>query len=116
GTPVVVVALSIASFTYGGLLGAFALGLGWRRANQRDAITGMAVGITVMTFVVFSRQLIAAYPSLADTLGPVSGIAWPWYVLIGTSITFVTGMLSSLSHPSPAPSSASLTTSSREGA
>lgn len=116
GTPVVVVALSIASFTYGGLLGAFALGLGWRRANQRDAITGMAVGISVMTFVVFARQLIAAYPSLANALGPVSGIAWPWYVLIGTSITFATGMLSSLTHPAPAPLAASITTAPRERA
>lgn len=113
GTPVVVVALSIASFTYGGLLGAFALGLGWPRAVQRDAITGMAVGITVMTFVVFARQLVAAYPSLAGTLGPVSGIAWPWYVLIGTSITFLTGMLSSLTHPAPASLRAA---AAREGA
>src|SRR3954447_13426059 len=35
-TPVVVVALSIASFTYGALLGGFFLGMLWRRANQRD--------------------------------------------------------------------------------
>jgi solute:Na+ symporter, SSS family len=116
GTPVVVVALSIASFTYGGLLGAFALGLGWRRAVQRDAITGMVVGISVMTFVVFARQLIAAYPSLADTLGPVSRIAWPWYVLIGTTITFLTGMLSSFTHPAPAPVASSAAAAAREGA
>jgi SSS family transporter len=101
GTPVVVVALSVASFTYGGLLGAFALGIGWRRANQRDAITGMAVGIATMTFVVFAKQLSAAYPSLAESLGPLARIAWPWYVLIGTSLTFLTGMLSSLTHPAP---------------
>ena len=35
GTPVVVLALSIASFTYGGLLGGFFLGIFWRRAMQR---------------------------------------------------------------------------------
>lgn len=107
GTPVVVVALSIASFTYGGLLGAFALGLGWPRANQRDAITGMAVGILSMTFVVFAKQLSAAYPSLAESLGPLGAIAWPWYVLIGTTITFITGMLSSLTHPAVRPPSMS---------
>ena len=33
-TPVVVVALSIASFTYGGLLGGFFLAIFWRRARQ----------------------------------------------------------------------------------
>jgi Na+/proline symporter len=99
GTPVVVVALAVASFTYGGLLGAFALGILWARANQRDALTGMALGITVMTFVVFAKQLVAAFPSVAGTLGPIAQIAWPWYVLIGTIITFTVGVLSSFSHP-----------------
>jgi SSS family solute:Na+ symporter len=100
-TPVVVVALSIASFTYGGLLGGFFLGLFWPRATQRDAIIGMSIGILTMTFVVFARQLSAAFPALADPLQPFIGIAWPWYVLIGTSITLATGILSSLTHPAP---------------
>jgi Na+/proline symporter len=99
GTPVVVIALSIASFTYGGLLGAFFLGVLWRRAIQRDAILGMAVGIAVMTFIVFARQISAAVPPLAPLLEGVAGIAWPWYVLIGTSITFLVGLLSSFTHP-----------------
>jgi SSS family transporter len=103
-TPVVVVALGIASFTYGGLLGGFALGIFWRRAVQRDAIIGMSVAIAVMAFVVFARPIAAAYPSLATTLGPFARIAWPWYVLIGTTITLVVGILSSLTHPEPAPS------------
>jgi len=98
---VVVVALSIASFTYGGLLGAFFLAILWPRAIQRDALTGMAVGIAVMSAIVFARQLSAAYPGLADTLGPVARIAWPWYVLIGTSITMGVGVLSSLTHTAP---------------
>jgi solute:Na+ symporter, SSS family len=98
GTPVVVVALSIASFTYGGLLGGFFLGMFWRRAEQRDAIVGMAVGIATMTVVVFARQLSESYPALAGALGPVARIAWPWYVLIGTSITLAVGILSSYTH------------------
>ncbi|HJU66909.1 MAG TPA: sodium:solute symporter [Gemmatimonadaceae bacterium] len=102
GTPVVVVALSVASFTYGGLLGGFFLGMLWRRAIQRDAILGMAVGIAAMTLVVFARPLSAAYPGVADTLAPLGRIAWPWYVLIGTTITMVTGILSSFTHPMPA--------------
>ena len=101
GTPVVVVALSIASFTYGGLLGGFSLALFWPRAIQRDAIIGMSIGIAAMTFVVFARQLSAAYPGLAESLGPLARIAWPWYVLIGTTITFMIGILSSLTHPMP---------------
>lgn len=102
GTPVVTVALSIASFTYGGLLGGFFLGMLWRRAVQRDAILGMAVGILCMTFVVFARPLAGMVPSLGDALGPLSRIAWPWYVLIGTTITMITGILSSFTHPEPA--------------
>ena len=92
GTPVVVVALAIASFTYGALLGGFALGMVWARAQQRDAITGMAVGIAVMTVVVSAKQLSAWWPALA----PIGAIAWPWYVLIGTIVTVGVGMLTSL--------------------
>jgi Na+/proline symporter len=84
GTPVVIIALSIASFTYGGLLGGFFLALFWRRATQVDAILGMTVGILVMIAVV-----------------RFSGVAWPWFVLIGTSVTLVIGVLSSLSRPAP---------------
>jgi hypothetical protein len=28
-------------------------------------------------------------------------VAWPWYVLIGTTITFLVGMISSFTHPAP---------------
>ena len=100
-TPVVVVALGIASFTYGGLLGGFFLGVFWDRANQRDAITGMSVGIAAMSFVVFARPLGAWIPALAEPLAPFASIAWPWYVLIGTTITMVTGILSSFTHAAP---------------
>jgi SSS family solute:Na+ symporter len=101
-TPVVVVALGIASFTYGGLLGGFFLGIFWRRAIQRDAILGMSVAITVMAFIVFAGPIAAAWPSLAGTLAPFGRIAWPWYVLIGTAITLLVGILSSYFHPMPA--------------
>lgn len=101
GTPVVTVALSIASFTYGGLLGGFFLGMLWRRAIQRDAILGMATGILCMTFVVFARPLAGLLPSLAGILDPLATIAWPWYVLIGTSITLAVGIVSSFTHPAP---------------
>jgi Na+/proline symporter len=99
GTPAVVVALGIASFTYGALLGGFFLGLFVHRARQRDALTGMSVAIVVMALIVFARQFIAVVPSLAGPLGPLTGIAWPWYVLIGTVITVGVGSLSSLFGP-----------------
>ncbi len=96
GTPVVVVALGIASFTYGGLLGVFFLGNFWPRARQRDAILGLSIGILTMSFVVFAGRFIARFPGLEPALGPFARIAWPWYVLIGTSITMLVGIVSSL--------------------
>jgi len=101
-TPVVIVALGIASFTYGGLLGGFFLGIFWSRAIQRDAILGMSVAIFIMAFIVFAGPIAHAYPSLAGTLAPFGRIAWPWYVLIGTLITLAVGILSSFTHPAPA--------------
>jgi len=98
GTPAVVVALGIASFTYGGLLGGFFLGIFWSRARERDAIIGMSVGIFAMALVVFAAPIVREWPALAPALGFAAGIAWPWYVLIGTAITFVVGALVSFTH------------------
>ncbi|MGH7679307.1 MAG: sodium:solute symporter [Gemmatimonadaceae bacterium] len=99
-TPVVVIALSIASFTYGALLGGFFLAIFWKRARQRDAILGMSVGIAAMAMIVFARQLSGALSFLQAlaTCGPSGNancIAWPWYVLIGTTITLTVGIVSS---------------------
>ena len=96
-TPVVVIALSIASFTYGALLGGFFLGIFWKRARQRDAIVGMSMGILVMALIVFARQLKGIIPWL-EQLAPANApnaIAWPWYVLIGTTVTVTVGIASS---------------------
>jgi SSS family solute:Na+ symporter len=102
GTPVVVIALSIASFTYGALLGGFFLGMLWPRAIQRDAITGMAVGIVAMSFVVFAKPMLSIFPGMTGLLTTLSHISFPWYVLIGTSFTVGIGILSSFTHAQPA--------------
>lgn len=80
GTSAVEVALGIASLVYGGLLGAFALGVFTRRPGQLAAIIGVAVGIGTVTF-------------FRDAM------AWPWYVLVGSTVTFVTGSLVGLLEP-----------------
>jgi hypothetical protein len=100
-TPVVVLALSIASVTYGALLGTYILAGRWPRALGRDVVLATGVTLGVMLVVIFARPL-SATPSLA-WLEPVSRIAWPWYVPIGTSITLLVAMLSSLTHPPPEP-------------
>jgi solute:Na+ symporter, SSS family len=96
-TPVVTVALSIASFTYGGLLGAFALALLWPRAIQRDALAGMLGGMLLTALVVFAKPLAQYLPILHYA----AGIAWPWFVLIGTGFTFAIGFSLSWLHESP---------------
>lgn len=76
GTTAVEVALGIASVVYGGLIGAFALGVMSRRADERSAILGIALGIgAVMTI----------WLTIPDR------VAWPWFALIGTAVTFLVG-------------------------
>ncbi|HEX6250707.1 MAG TPA: sodium:solute symporter [Gemmatimonadaceae bacterium] len=108
GTPVVILALSIASFTYGAMLGPFFLGILWRRAVQRDAITGMVTGLVVMSLVVFARNLRPLAPAFDAQLAVLGSIAWPWYVLIGTTVTVVVGVLSSFTHGAPQASEGTL--------
>lgn len=85
GTTIVVVALQIASFTYGGLLGGFLLGLIAKDADERDAITGMAATMILMT-ALWAAQRFGAMPQRIDTL---------WFALIGSVLTVLIGMTSS---------------------
>jgi SSS family solute:Na+ symporter len=71
--------LSIASVLYGSLLGVFLLGVLTRRVGENAAICGMTAGLLVMLYVKFRTP-----------------IAFTWYVLIGTSATFLVGLTASL--------------------
>ncbi len=66
-------ALGVAAVVYGGLLGAFALGVLTRSPGQRSAIVGIALGI-------------------ASALAISGKIAWLWYVPVGTAVTLVSGI------------------------
>lgn len=90
-TPVVVLALSIASVTYGALLGAYLLAGLDTRVTGRDVITAAIVTVTIMMVTIFSGRLVAAG---ATWLEPLAAIAWPWYVPMGT-LLMVTVALSS---------------------
>lgn len=83
-TPVVVLALSIASLTYGGLLGTYLLGGFWPRARERDVIAAIVACIIVMTPVV-----------LGWPVRLLPGLAWPWYVPLGTAVTMAVGVVAS---------------------
>jgi SSS family solute:Na+ symporter len=76
---VVEVGLQIASVAYGALLGVFLLGVLTKRANQCGAIVGMGAGLAIELYL---------------WLG--SSVAWTWWVVIGTSVTFATGYAASV--------------------
>lgn len=93
-TPVVVLALSIASVTGGALLGTYVLAGRWPRATGRDAIGALTLTVVLMLVVIFAKRL-ATTDSLA-WLAPVGRLAWPWYVPLGTLITILGGITLSL--------------------
>ncbi|HVM42443.1 MAG TPA: sodium:solute symporter [Gemmatimonadales bacterium] len=96
--PVVVVALSIASLTYGPLLGAFVLAR-FRRVGERDVVLALVAASVVMAVVVFAGPLAAWLGRPAMLVG-MSRLAWPWYVPLGTTLTVGIGLGASL-RPAP---------------
>ncbi|MFZ1080447.1 MAG: sodium:solute symporter [Candidatus Kryptoniota bacterium] len=75
---VIEIALSIASVTYGGLLGTFLLGVLFKKPRQIDAIIGFTAGLLVLVYIFFFTP-----------------IAWTWYTMIGSIATIVVGLTSS---------------------
>jgi Na+/proline symporter len=80
-------ALSIASLINGPVLGVFLVGTFLRRVSQPPALIGMAASIVTMLYVYSATK-----------------IAWTWYVLLGSAVTFGVAWLASFAF-SPAPHS-----------
>jgi solute:Na+ symporter, SSS family len=76
---VVEVGLQIASVAYGALLGVFLLGVLTRRANQRGAMVGMVCGFATELYLWLGTRL-----------------PWTWWVMIGATVTFSVGYMTSL--------------------
>lgn len=71
-------ALAVASLINGPILGVFFLGA-TRRATTVSALAGMIAGILAVSLVAFGTK-----------------VAWPWYAVVGSVVTFVVGLGSSL--------------------
>jgi SSS family transporter len=82
GGHVVEVGLSIASVAYGALLGVFLLGTLTKSATESGAIVGMIGGLVV-------NVLLWKQPHF------VPRVAWTWFVLIGSLLTFILGWVMS---------------------
>ena len=89
-TPAVVLALSIASVTYGALLGTYILATRFARVRGQDVLVGMTVTVFLMLVTVFAGRISGV--TGFEWLAPLGRLAWPWYVPIGTLITVVTGL------------------------
>ena len=74
--------LGIAAFTTGIVLGVFFLGILSTRVGERAALAGLVGGLAVMTAIYFATPL-----------------AWPWYALLGSALTFTIGLAASLIWP-----------------
>ena len=71
--------LKIASVPFGALLGVFLLGVLTKRPGQNAAIAGTIAGLGTVLYLNFYTP-----------------VAWSWYVLIGTCVTFGVGVAASL--------------------
>ncbi|MGH9433074.1 MAG: sodium:solute symporter family transporter, partial [Terriglobia bacterium] len=69
-------ALTIASVPYGSMLGIFLLGTLTKNTRSTSALIGALCGLVGLLLTI-----------------KLTGVAWTWYVAIGTTITFVVGWL-----------------------
>ncbi|SMO46784.1 sodium:solute symporter [Gracilimonas mengyeensis] len=86
---IVELGLGIASYTYGGLLGAFLLGMFFDKPDKTDALIGFFCGLIALLFMVQGP---------VQNLLPGEGlaIAWPLYTMVGSLIVLLAGNLSML--------------------
>ncbi|HTS25016.1 MAG TPA: sodium:solute symporter [Bryobacteraceae bacterium] len=70
--------LAIASVPFGALLGVFLLGILTRRTREWAAMAGVLAGLCAVLYVRFATP-----------------VAFTWYVLVGTVVTFLVGLLAS---------------------
>jgi solute:Na+ symporter, SSS family len=87
GGKVLEVGLSIASVAYGALLGVFLLGVLTRRTSERGAMAGMICGFALNLYLWLGTN-----------------IPFTWYVVLGSSTTFIVGYCSSWMMPQANPS------------
>lgn len=104
------VALSVLTYFYGAILGAFLLGAFTRRGRALTVIPGMLLGVAVVLLLQLRqfielparapdsmRALLARLPEglleAVEDLVPL--VAWPYWIILGTGITFLVGAIGS---------------------
>jgi Na+/proline symporter len=97
GGHVVEVGLSIASVLSGAMLGVFLLGALSRRTTENGAMAGMVAGVVINLLLWLQPHDLAV--SLLGHTFTLPKIAWTWWVLVGSGVTFVVGYSASLIYP-----------------
>ncbi len=75
-SPLVELGLSIASVTYGGMLGIFFMGRIFKSINDKAAVSGMIAGIITTIIIALTTNMF-----------------WPWFVCTGFIVSITTGKL-----------------------
>ena len=103
-------AFALRGLTSGALVGGLALAVFWKKGRGFPVITGMAVSLATMTTIQLMPKLDCAKALWMEVVG--TEIFWPWYTLIGATITLLTAALVRTLLPAAPPSADTPTPSS----
>lgn len=90
---IIPIAIGILGYTYGALLGVFLLGMLTRtRGSDKANVVAMILGMMAVLFLCkVELPGVANFGAIMPDWWPK--ISWPWYVLVGSTVTFFTGVL-----------------------
>ena len=78
-------AFSLRGLTAGALLGSLFIAVFWKRLGARAAMCGMTASLVVMNLMFWPAKLAWTKDWWKETFG--GEVFWPWFTLIGTSVT-----------------------------
>jgi len=84
-------AFALRGLTSGALVGGLALAVFWKKGGSIPVITGMAVSLATMTAIQLLPKLDCTKAFWMKIIG--TEVFWPWYTLIGATITLLTALL-----------------------
>ncbi|MDZ7309581.1 MAG: hypothetical protein ONB49_21335 [candidate division KSB1 bacterium] len=88
---IIPIALGIIGYTYGSLLGVFLIGmLTRRRGNDRGNLLAMLCGFLTVFGLSGLANRVLGWLGLAPL--PVPQIAFTWYIMFGSIVTFLVGL------------------------
>ncbi|MCP4132292.1 MAG: sodium/solute symporter [bacterium] len=102
-SPLVELGLTIASITYGGMLGIFILGRFSKTFNETAALIGVLAGIVVIVRIMMplpqGQDLNSMWFWVEFLISLDIKIFWPWFVPIGCVVSLLVGMFANLFLP-----------------